>query len=184
VRIIWLNRSQIYWTKSPILYPLVKEMQSLLQLQYSYTGLVDVRYFPQESRTKNINFQNWLSRVQTKYSLSKEIFQISEQGASERRRKQVSVVGMKAVSRNPSEDLPNQERNPYWTVYCWENGLYIQNKRRDQIRRIGSRKCRTSEKKARSETVGMKTQQAVQNNLHYMEGRLVIVGQDSGHIFA
>jgi len=27
---------------------------------------------------------------------------------------------MKAESSNPSEDLPNQEKNLYWTVYWWE----------------------------------------------------------------
>jgi len=33
-----------------------------------------------------------------------------------------NVVRMKAKSKNLSVDLPNQEKNQYWTVYWWEIG--------------------------------------------------------------
>jgi len=43
---------------------------------------------------------------------------------------------MKAEGKNPSEDLPIQEKNQYWTVYWWETGaLYTEG-----IKRIGSKK--------------------------------------------
>jgi len=42
-----------------------------------------------------------------------------------------SVDLMEADSRNPSEDLPNQEKNQYWTVYWWEAGvLYTKGRKR------------------------------------------------------
>jgi len=51
--------------------------------------------------------------------------------------KTTSVDGMKAQSKNSSEDLPNQEKNQYLTVYRWEHGdLYTKR----GIRRMGSRK--------------------------------------------
>jgi len=44
-----------------------------------------------------------------------------------------SVVEMKAESKNTSEDLPNQEKNQYWTVYWWEKGVSDQ---KDRIKKI------------------------------------------------
>jgi len=48
---------------------------------------------------------------------------------------------MKAKSKNPSEDLPNQEKNQYWTVYWWETGpLYTKGEKgsnqKDLIKKI------------------------------------------------
>jgi len=43
---------------------------------------------------------------------------------------------MKAESKNTHEDLPNQEKNQYWTDYWWETGAFIQKWEKDQIKKI------------------------------------------------
>jgi len=39
-----------------------------------------------------------------------------------------SIVRMKAKSKNPWEDHPNQEKNQYCTFYWWEKGAFIYTK--------------------------------------------------------
>jgi len=50
----------------------------------------------------------------------KELLASSALWGVEPKAETASVKGMKAESKNPSEDLPNQEKNQYWTVYWWE----------------------------------------------------------------
>jgi len=32
------------------------------------------------------------------------------------------IAGDDEMSKNPSDDLPNQEKNQYWTVHWWKQG--------------------------------------------------------------
>jgi len=71
---------------------------------------------------------------------------------------------MKVESKNPSKDLPNQEKNQYWTVNWWETGaLYTKIKggsdQKDWIKKITDL-LEEGELKQQEECVGMKIQAA------------------------
>jgi len=53
----------------------------------------------------------------------------SESSVSGGVKPKAETVEMKAESKNPSEDLSNQEKNQYWTIYWWGTGtLYAKRK--------------------------------------------------------
>jgi len=95
--------------------------------------------------------------------------------------KTASVVEMKAISKNPSDDLPNQEKNQYPELVIDGNkGLYILkgDKESDQenvlIRKNRSKKITDLLEEGKTETVGkvnagIKTQQPVWNDLFVHE---------------
>jgi len=90
----------------------------------------------------------------------------SVSGGVEPKAETAGVVGMKAESKNSSEDLPNQEKNQYWTVYWWEIGaLYTKEK-------VGSDQENDEPLRGKwAKTAGMKIWQTVRNDLHCMEGK-------------
>jgi len=72
---------------------------------------------------------------------------------------------MKAESKNPSDDPPNQEKNLYWTIYWCETGaLYTKRKggsdQKDRIKKITDL-LEEGELKWQEECVGMKIRHPV-----------------------
>jgi len=79
--------------------------------------------YPDESKKQTLFWVEYFDMIRLKCET------ISKKGVPEGVKPKAeitSIVVMKAESNNPSEDLPNQENNWYWTGYWWETGaLYI-----------------------------------------------------------